>query len=141
MNKSPRRLKGNHPDGVLNIAHRGARAYAPENTLAAFEKAKIFGCQMFEIDVHQAKDGELIVHHDEQLTRCTDVKTKFPHRSSYFISDFSGDELFTLDAGSWYAEQLSLPAGERQMFLQSLTGEEIEHYISRQILRRMHREQ
>lgn len=134
MSTSPLRAKGKCLNGVLNIAHRGARAFAPENTLAAFQKAKIFGCQMFEIDVHRAKDGELIVHHDDQLTRCTDVKTKFPGRSSYYISDFTCDELVTLDAGSWYVEQLSLPAAQRQMFLQSLTDEEIGQYISRQDL-------
>jgi len=117
--------------GVLNIAHRGARAFAPENTLAAFEKAKMFGCSMFEIDVHLAKDGGLIVHHDDQLTRCTDVKTKFPGRNSYYISDFTSSELSTLDAGSWYSQQLSLPASRRQMFLQTLTDNEIAQFISR----------
>jgi hypothetical protein len=44
-------MPGKSPAGVLNIAHRGARVFAPENTLAAFRKAQIFGCQMFEIDV------------------------------------------------------------------------------------------
>jgi glycerophosphoryl diester phosphodiesterase len=117
-------------DGIFNIAHRGARAFAPENTLAAFEKAKNFGCQMFEIDVHQALDGELIVHHDDLLTRCTDVKCKFPNRNSYYISDFSYQELMQLDAGSWFVEQLVLPVGQRQLFLQTLTDQEIEGFIS-----------
>ena len=96
------RLPGKPPAGVLNIAHRGARAFAPENTLAAFRKAKIFACQMFEIDVRLSKDGALMVHHDEQLTRCTDVKTKFPGRDTYYVWDFIYRELNILDAGSWY---------------------------------------
>jgi glycerophosphoryl diester phosphodiesterase len=125
---------GQYPEGVLNIAHRGARAFAPENTLAAFEKSKSFDCQMFEMDVRISKDGELIVHHDEQLTRCTDVKAKFPGRSSYFVSDFTYDELCLLDAGSWYVEQLSLPCPQRQDFLQTLTGEELAHFVSPQDL-------
>ena len=83
-----------HGAGILNIAHRGARAYAPENTLAAFAKAVGFGCPMIEIDVHWSKDGELVVHHDDQLARCTDVKTKFPERSSYYVSDFTWSEFF-----------------------------------------------
>ncbi|MFZ2168381.1 MAG: glycerophosphodiester phosphodiesterase family protein [Methylococcaceae bacterium] len=116
--------------GVLNIAHRGARAFAPENTLAAFEKSITFGCQMFEIDVRMSKDGELIIHHDDQLTRCTDVKSKFPGRSSYLISDFTYDELYVLDAGSWYVEQLSLPVLQRQDFLQALTVEELAQFVS-----------
>lgn len=120
--------------GVLNIAHRGARAFAPENTLAAFMKAKTFGCQMIEIDVHTAKDAELIVHHDDELSRCTDVKIKFPGRRTYFISDFTYDELSKLDAGSWYVKQLALPVHQRQNPLQTLTQDEIERFICREDL-------
>jgi len=126
--RTPRKI----PADILNIAHRGARAFAPENTLAAFQKAKLFGCQMFEMDVRLSKDKELVVHHDEQLTRCTDVKLKFPGRKTYTIEDFTYDELITLDAGSWYIEQLSLPALKRQEFLQSLTDEESTRFISPQ---------
>jgi glycerophosphoryl diester phosphodiesterase len=125
-------MPGKPPAGVLNIAHRGARAFAPENTLAAFQKAKNFGCQMFEMDVRMSKDGELMVHHDEQLTRCTDVKVKFPGRSSYYVSDFNYDELSILDAGSWYIEQLSLPGSQRQEFLQTLTDQELAQFVSPQ---------
>lgn len=126
------RRTGQYFAGVLNIAHRGARAFAPENTLAAFEKSQTFGCQMFEIDVRMSKDGELVVHHDEQLTRCTDAKAKFPGRSSYHVSDFTYDELRVLDAGSWYVEQLSLPGAQRQEFLQTLTTEELAEFVSHQ---------
>lgn len=115
---------------ILNIAHRGARAYAPENTLVAFAKAKTFGCQMFEMDVRLSKEGMVIVHHDEQLTRCTDVESKFPGRSSYAVADFTIAELSCLDAGSWYIEQLNLTRGERQSFLKSLTETEIAEFIS-----------
>ena len=126
------RMPGKSPAGILNIAHRGARAFAPENTLAAFQKAKNLGCQMFEMDVRMSKDGELVVHHDEQLTRCTDVKAKFPDRSTYYVADFTYDELNILDAGSWYVEQLSLPASQRQEFLQTLTDEESARFVSPQ---------
>jgi glycerophosphoryl diester phosphodiesterase len=126
------RRPGQYPAGILNIAHRGARAFAPENTLAAFEKSKTFGCQMFEMDVRMSKDGELVVHHDEQLTRCTNVKAKFPGRSTYYVSDFTYDELCILDAGSWYVEQLSLPCAQRQEFLQTLTDEELAQFVSPQ---------
>jgi glycerophosphoryl diester phosphodiesterase len=126
------RVPGKPSVGVLNIAHRGARAFAPENTLAAFQKAKNFGCQMFEMDVRMSKDGQLVVHHDEQLTRCTDVKAKFPGRKTYFVSDFTYDELCILDAGGWYIEQLSLPRSQRQEFLQNLTDEELAQFVSPQ---------
>src|ERR1044071_3409382 len=107
------------PGEVWNIAHRGARAFAPENTICAFEKAASFGCQMFELDVHLTKDGALIVHHDDQLTRCTDVAIRFPGRTSYFVSDFTCAELKSLDAGSWYVKDLSRRHKKRQAYLQA----------------------
>jgi glycerophosphoryl diester phosphodiesterase len=128
----PLRTPEKPPADFLNIAHRGARAFAPENTLAAFQKAKTFACQLFEIDVRLSKDGELMVHHDEQLTRCTDVKEKFPHRTRYSIWDFTYEELNTLDAGSWYSKQLSLPYTQRQEFLQTLTDDELTRFVSPQ---------
>jgi glycerophosphoryl diester phosphodiesterase len=127
----PLRRQGKLPAAVLNIAHRGARAFAPENTLAAFAKAKTFGCRMVELDVRLSLDGELMVHHDEQLTRCTDVQAKFPGRSNY-IWDFTYAELSLLDAGSWYVDQLSLPGPQRQAFLQTLTDDEAARFISPQ---------
>ena len=130
LDLSSQRMQGKPPAGILNIAHRGARAFAPENTLAAFQKAKTFGCQMFEMDVRMTKDGELVVHHDEDLTRCTDAKAKYPARSSYCFGDFTYDELSILDAGSWYIEQLSLPNAQRQVFLQTLTDEELARFVS-----------
>ena len=125
------RRPGKLPDTVLNIAHRGARAFAPENTLAAFVKAKTFGCRMVELDVRLSLDGELMVHHDEQLTRCTDVQAKFPGCGSN-IWDFTYAELSLLDAGSWYIEQLLLPGPQRQAFLQTLTDDEAARFISPQ---------
>ncbi|MEQ1545657.1 glycerophosphodiester phosphodiesterase family protein [Methyloglobulus sp.] len=115
---------------IINIAHRGARAYAPENTLVAFAKAKTFGCEMFELDVRMTRDDEVIVHHDEHLDRCTDAKTKFPGRCALKVDDFTYAELSLLDAGSWYVEQLTLPREERQPFLQSLTDDEITQFVS-----------
>ena len=127
---NPLRVGAKHFPPILNIGHRGARAFAPENTLPAFEKAKTFGCQMFELDVHRSKDGELIVHHDDELTRCTDVDVKFPGRRTNFVSDFTYDELLQLDAGSWYEQQLQLSAEKRQSFLRTLTDEEIAQFVS-----------
>jgi len=67
MRDNPLRAGGEMPAQVWNIAHRGARAFAPENTLYSFAKAKTFDCPMVEVDVHRSKDGELMVHHDDQL--------------------------------------------------------------------------
>ncbi|MBL1262650.1 glycerophosphodiester phosphodiesterase [Methylomicrobium sp. RS1] len=114
---------------ILNIAHRGARAFAPENTLEAFAKAQTFGCEMIELDVHLSRDGELIVHHDDNLLRCTDVKDRFPEQPSYCISDFTYTEIRQLDAGRWFTQELALSPEKRQGFLQSLTPDEFARYI------------
>jgi glycerophosphoryl diester phosphodiesterase len=86
----------------LNIAHRGARGHAPENTLPAFELALKLGAHMFELDVHLTADQQVVVHHDDDVLRCTDAAQRYPNRASYFISDFSLAELKALDAGSWF---------------------------------------
>jgi len=53
------------------IAHRGASAYAPENTLAAFEKAIQMGAMVIETDVHQTKDSVVVIMHDLSVDRTT----------------------------------------------------------------------
>ena len=55
----------------LIYGHRGASAYAPENTLEAFRLSMEMGADGFELDVHLSKDGELVVIHDETLDRTT----------------------------------------------------------------------
>ena len=51
------------------FAHRGASAYAPENTMEAFELAAKQGADGIELDVHVTKDGEVVVTHDEKIDR------------------------------------------------------------------------
>ena len=58
------------PQPVI-FAHRGASAYAPENTLAAFELAVQQGADAIELDVKLSADGHAIVMHDETLERTT----------------------------------------------------------------------
>ncbi|MEV6739807.1 glycerophosphodiester phosphodiesterase family protein [Streptomyces sp. NPDC051104] len=84
------------------IAHRGASAYAPENTLAAVDKAAAMGFSWVENDVQRTKDGRLVVIHDATLERTTDVKQLFPGRSPWRVKDFTAEEIARLDAGSWF---------------------------------------
>ncbi len=84
------------------IAHRGARFFAPENTLAAFLKVKELGLNWLELDVQLAACGEVVVFHDLTLERTTNGKG--------CLSDYPYSYLKTLDAGSWFS---SLFAGER----------------------------
>jgi glycerophosphoryl diester phosphodiesterase len=73
------------------IAHRGARAHAPENTLAAFRKALEIGVDAIELDVFVLKSGELAVMHDILVNRTTDGEG--------YIEDFTYEEIRKLDAG------------------------------------------
>lgn len=50
-------------------AHRGASAYAPENTIPAFQMAMEMGADGLELDVHESSDGKLMVIHDERIDR------------------------------------------------------------------------
>ncbi len=88
--------------GYLNIAHRGARSIAPENTVAAAGKALDAGATMWELDVRLSLDGHPVVVHDETLVRTSDVAARFPGRSPWRVEDFTLDELKSLDFGSWY---------------------------------------
>lgn len=84
------------------IAHRGASAYAPENTMAAFTKAVQLGIKWIEFDVMLTADREPIIFHDELLNRTTNGKGDVDH--------FSYAYLRTLDAGRWFNPTFS---GER----------------------------
>lgn len=90
---------------VLNIAHRGARSLAPENTLAAARKALECGAHMWELDVGVTRDGELVVVHDETLERTTNVQEIYPSRSPWRTEDFTLEELHRLDFGSWFTRE------------------------------------
>ena len=57
---------------IIIEAHRGARAEAPENTLAAFQRALDLQAHSIELDIHPAADGTLVVIHDDTLDRTTD---------------------------------------------------------------------
>ncbi len=56
------------------IAHRGASAYAPENSLSSFEKAIEMGAAVIETDVHQTKDSVVVIMHDLSVDRTTNGK-------------------------------------------------------------------
>jgi len=78
---------------VLVVAHRGFSGAYPENTLLAFEKAVELGVDFVELDVHQTKDKEIVVCHDERIDRTTDGKG--------FIKEMTYEEIKRYDAGKW----------------------------------------
>ncbi|MFJ3668568.1 glycerophosphodiester phosphodiesterase [Streptomyces sp. NPDC090106] len=89
-------------DPPLVIAHRGASAYAPENTLAAVDRAHELGARWVENDVQRTRDGALVVVHDDSLRRTTDAEEVFPGRKPWKVRDFTAAEIARLDAGSWF---------------------------------------
>jgi glycerophosphoryl diester phosphodiesterase len=116
---------------ALNIAHRGARAFAPENTIEAIVKAKRANADMVELDAQLSSDGIPVVFHDDALTRRTDVRTRFPERAPWLVSQFTAAQMTSLDAGSWFAAELHKAAAERrETHLQDLTVEERGEFIS-----------
>ena len=103
------------------VAHRGASAYAPENTLAAYRLAVEMGADFVEQDLYVTRDGVLICLHDGSLERTTNVAAVFPNRSTevvvdgkvrktWIANDFTLAEIKRLDAGSWFGARF---AGER----------------------------
>lgn len=90
----------------LVIAHRGARAHAPENTLAAARLAHNHGADLWELDVCRTRDGVLVVLHDDTCARTTDagLHPALAGRAPWPVHELSLAEIQTLDAGSWFVE-------------------------------------
>jgi glycerophosphoryl diester phosphodiesterase len=95
------------------IAHRGASAYAPEHTIAAYKLAMQMGADFVEQDLAVTKDNVLICLHDASLERTTNVEDVFPDRFTtialegrtrkvWVANDFTLAEIKRLDAGSWF---------------------------------------
>jgi len=95
------------------IAHRGASAYAPENTVPAFRLAADQGATFVEFDLQLTKDRQIVCLHDNSLERTTDVEEVFADRfrtvgegakaaRRWMLEDFTLAELQRLDAGSWF---------------------------------------
>ncbi|MDQ7820228.1 MAG: glycerophosphodiester phosphodiesterase family protein [Armatimonadota bacterium] len=96
---------------LLVIAHRGASAAAPENTLAAFRRAADDGADGIELDVRATSDGHLVVLHDADVSRTTD--------GAGAVAALTLAQLRRLDAGSWFGPAF---AGERVPLLEEVLG-------------------
>src|SRR5580765_8133886 len=107
------------------IAHRGASAFAPENTLAAFEMAMDMGAGFIETDLQLSRDARLVALHDDTLDRTTNGQGP--------VSSRTVEELRQLDAGSWFQapnhEAASSVAGERIPTIEEILAFGREHEI------------
>ena len=97
----------------LCIAHGGAGAYAPFNSLASFRLALSMHPDYIETDLQLTKDGVLVCIHDPSLEDLTDVEEIYPDRfesvereskpaKTWYVNDFTLSEIKKLDAGSWF---------------------------------------
>ena len=116
-------MTGSPTGDIEIIAHRGYSARAPENTLAAVQKAIEAGADAVEWDVHVAACGTTVVIHDETLERTTDGSGAVRARTL--------EQLRGLDAGRWFGSAF---AGERIPTL----AEALEH--TRERVRRVYTE-
>ncbi|WP_110641676.1 glycerophosphodiester phosphodiesterase [Salinicola sp. CPA57] len=89
-------------DHVTITAHRGSSLVAPENTLAAMNQAIVDGADYLELDVRLSGDGEVVVSHDNNLSRLTGVDRN--------ISDMTLEEIEQVDVGSYFGDAF---VGER----------------------------
>lgn len=84
---------------IINLAHRGARMQAPENTLPAFRLAAELGADGIELDAQLSKDGVAVIMHDFTLDETTN--------GHGLVSDFTLAELKALDAGSHFSAEFA----------------------------------
>jgi glycerophosphoryl diester phosphodiesterase len=91
------------PGQFANIAHRGGSLEAPENTIVAFSHAhQIDENIYFELDVHETKDGEIVVHHDGTLERTSDGKGHIADFTYTELQKFDEGYRFTTDGGKTF---------------------------------------
>jgi glycerophosphoryl diester phosphodiesterase len=87
----------------LVVGHRGAPAYRPEHTIASYELAIDLGADLIEPDVVLSRDGALVVRHENELSRSTDISSR---------PEFAGRRTTKQVAGTavtgWFAEDLDL---------------------------------
>ncbi|HYE71763.1 MAG TPA: glycerophosphodiester phosphodiesterase [Blastocatellia bacterium] len=100
---------------MLVIAHRGASAAEPENTLRAFARAIEMGAGMIELDLQLTRDDRVVVIHDDDLSCTTNLRG--------FISRSSLEEVRRADAGRGeriptLEETLELARGRIQLYLE-----------------------
>lgn len=126
-------MAGRYTEGespmFVKIAHRGASAYEPENTIRSFERAIEMKADMVEFDVRQSLDGRLVVIHDAKVDRTTGGRG--------MVSEKTLSELKGLDAGKGeriptFEEALDACSGRTRLVIE-LKQNGIEERIIREI--------
>lgn len=97
------------------IAHRGASAVEPENTLRAFARSIEMGAQMIELDLHRTQDGHVVVIHDDELSHTTNARGRVSRLSFATVREADagkGERVPTLQ------ETLELTRGRVPLYLE-----------------------
>ncbi len=108
-------MRSNGNDYFVKIAHRGASAYEPENTLASFKKAIDMNTDLIEFDVRCSQDSQLVVIHDKKVDRTTDGTGLVGHKTLSELKELdagNGEQIPTLD------EVLDLFRGETRFAIE-----------------------
>ena len=100
------------------IAHRGASGHAPENTMAAFERAVALGAGFIETDLHLTRDARFVAIHDSTLERTTNGTGN--------VRDLTLAEIRKLDAGMWFDREFM---GQRVPTLEEILAFAAKHDV------------
>ncbi|MCK4315144.1 MAG: glycerophosphodiester phosphodiesterase [Anaerolineae bacterium] len=100
---------------IHNIAHRGASAYEPENTLRAFERAIQMGATMLELDVHLSQDGHPVVVHDADLFRTTNSNVRIPDMT---LGQIKGLDVDQGERVPTLSEAIELARGRAELYIE-----------------------
>jgi glycerophosphoryl diester phosphodiesterase len=98
VQRGPKRGFFSGPEPRL-FAHRGASALAPENTIESFRMARSAGAPYLELDVHLSSDGQVVVVHDNSVSRTTGRRGRVERMSLPEIRRLDAGHEFTLDRG------------------------------------------
>lgn len=82
--------------GIIAVGHRATAKFAPENTIAAIQRAIKEGVDLLELDIRQSKDGVFVIIHDATVNRTTNGRGR--------VDQMTLAQLQALDAGSWFAD-------------------------------------
>ncbi len=117
----------------LLIAHRGASAYEPENTIKAFKRAIELGADAIEFDIRLTRDGVPVVFHDEDLKRLVGIDVKVRDLSLTELKQYNvmGEEIPTLD------EVLSEIGGSIPLFIEIKDVEAVDKVVKAIIERKL----
>ncbi len=107
------------------IAHRGASTVAPESTAAAYSLAIGMQADYLEADLRRTIGGRIVVHHDSDLRRTSNVDELFPERRRQSMGSFSLKDLQHLDLGGWFNDSYPLRARDEYQGSSILTLTEL----------------